>query len=58
MKIYIAMAELEDGNRMFERAYKTYSAAEIAAQKMIDDVHANTNWTVVPIVEDIELVDE
>lgn len=58
MKIYIAMAELEDGNRMFERAYTSYSAAKKAAEEMVVDVQKNTNWEVIPIVEDIELVDE
>ena len=58
MKIYIAMAEFEDGNRMFERAYHTQEAAEQAAKAMVEDVQANTDWQVVPIVEDIELVNE
>ena len=58
MKIYIAMAEFEDGNRMFERAYHTQKAAEQAAKAMVEDVQANTDWQVVPIVEDIELVNE
>ncbi len=58
MKIYIAMAEMPDGNRMFERAYKTYSAAKKAAEEMVNDVNSNTTWQVMPIVEDIELVDE
>jgi len=58
MKIYIAMAEFEDGNRMIERAYRTYEAANTAANEMIKDVQANTNWQVVPIVEDIELINE
>lgn len=52
------MAEFEDGNRMIERAYRTYEAANTAANEMIKDVQANTNWQVVPIVEDIELINE
>ena len=58
MKIYLAMAELEDGNRMFDRAYKTYPAAKKAAEDMVVDVQKNTNLQVIPIVEDIELIDE
>jgi len=58
MKIYIAMAELNDGNRMFERAYRTHEAAQQAAEEMVADVHKNTTWQVIPIVEDLELVDE
>lgn len=58
MKIYLAMAEFEDGNRMFERAYYTQEAAERAAKAMVEDVQANTDWQVVPIVEDIELINE
>jgi hypothetical protein len=58
MKIYIAMAEFEDGNRIFERAYKTYNAANTAAIHMVKDVSNNTDWKVVPIVEDLELIDE
>ena len=58
MKIYIAMAEFEDGNRIFERAYKTFSEAERAAKEMVEDVLTNTDWKVVPIVEDVELIEE
>lgn len=58
MKIYIAMAEFEDGNRIFERAYYTQEAAEAAAHAMVEDVQANTDWKVIPIVEDMELFDE
>jgi NADPH-dependent ferric siderophore reductase len=58
MKIYIAMAEFEDGNRIFERAYTTREAAEQACELMIKDIHENTDWNVAPIVEDIELVNE
>lgn len=58
MKIYIAMAEFEDGNRIFERAYRTQEAAEAAARTMVEDVHSNTDWQVMPLVEDMELVDE
>lgn len=58
MKIYIAMAEFENGNRIFERAYKTYAEAHTAAEHMVIDIENNTSWQVLPIVEDIELVDE
>lgn len=58
MKIYLAMAEFEDGNRVFEQAYQTYASAEKAATEMVKDISANTDWKVVPIVEDLELVDK
>jgi len=58
MKIYIAMAEFEDGNRMIERAYRTYEAAKIAANEMIKDVESNTNWQVVPVIEELDLIDD
>jgi hypothetical protein len=57
-KIYIAMAEFEDGNRIFERAYTSREAAEQACEIMIKDIRENTEWDVSPIVEDIEFVDE
>lgn len=57
-KIYIAMAEFEDGNRIFERAYTTREAAEQACEIMIKDISENTDWNVSPIIEDVELVDE
>ena len=50
------MAEFEDGNRMFERAYETYNEAVKAAEDMIKDVRENTDWKVVAIVEEIEFV--
>jgi hypothetical protein len=58
MKIYIAMAEFEDGNRIFERAYTNYNSAVKAAEEMVKDVSTNTDWKVSPTVEDIDLVDE
>lgn len=57
-KIYLAMAEFEDGNRIFERAYFSREAAEKACGVMIKDLRENTDWNVAPIVEDLELVDE
>lgn len=56
MKIYLAMAEFEDGNRIFERAYKTYTEAETAAKLMVEDIGSNTDWKVSPIVEDLDFV--
>jgi hypothetical protein len=57
-KIYIAMAEFKDGNRIFEQAYTTRAAAERACDIMIKDIRENTDWDVAPIVEDLDLVDE
>lgn len=52
------MAELADGNRIFERAYTTHQAADTALVSMIKDIEENTDWKVVPVVEEIDLVDE
>lgn len=52
------MAEFEDGNRIFERAYTTRESAEGACDVMIKDIRENTDWAVAPIVEELELVDE
>lgn len=57
-KIYIAMAEMSDGNRIFERAYTTRAAAEAAIVVMIKEIDENTDWEVVPVIEEMELVDE
>ena len=56
MKIYLAMAEMPDGNRIFERAYLSEVEAAHAAEAMVKDVNDNTDMQVVPIVEDVELV--
>lgn len=56
MKIYLAMAEMPDGNRIFERAYLSEVEAAHAAEAMVKDVNNNTDMQVVPIVEDVELV--
>jgi hypothetical protein len=58
MKIYIAMAETEDGNRIMENAYRTRSAAEQAAESMVKDLTEGAKWKVVPIIEDMDLIDE
>ena len=58
MKIYLAMAEMPDGNRMFERAYMTEVEAAHAADAMVKDVNENTEWDVHPVVEEVELVIE
>ena len=57
-KIYIAMAEMEDGNRIFERAYSSREAAEKAVTTMILDIEENTDWKVVPAIEEIEFVED
>lgn len=57
MKIYLAMAEFEDGNRIIDKAYRSYEQAKNAATEMIKDIEANTDWKVSPIIEDIDLED-
>jgi hypothetical protein len=58
MKIYIAMTETEDGNRIMENAYRTRQAAEKAANAMAKDLTEGAKWSVVPIIEDMDLIDE
>lgn len=58
MKIYIAMAETEDGNRIMENAYRTKQAAEAAANFMIKDIGEGMQWQVMPLVEEMDLIDE
>ena len=58
MKIYIAMTETEDGNRIMENAYKTKAAAQKAANAMAADLIEGAKWQVFPIVEDMDLIDE
>lgn len=58
MKIFIAMAEMEDGTRIMENAYRTRAAAESAAKSMAKDLTEGANWPVIPLVEDMDLVDE
>jgi hypothetical protein len=58
MKIYIAMAETEDGNRIMENAYRTRKAAETAAYSMIKDLVEGAKWQVTPIIEEMDLIDE
>ena len=57
-KIYLAMAEFEDGNRIFERAYLIKEQAEQACEEMIRDIRKNTDWQVAPVVEELELINE
>jgi hypothetical protein len=56
--IYFAMAELPDGTRIFERAYTTHAAAKAAIEAMIKDVVDGNDWEAIPMVEEVELVDE
>lgn len=59
MTIYIAMAELEGGNRTFEKAYLTKESAERASAAMIKELEEHMQWeNMIPIVEEIELVNE
>lgn len=58
MKIYIAMAETEDGTRIMENAYRTKQAAEMAAHAMIKDITEGTQWTVKALIEEMDFVDE
>jgi hypothetical protein len=57
-KIYIAMAEFADGNRIFEKAYTNKDQAQQACDEMIKDIKDNTDWMVAPVVEELDLVDE
>lgn len=52
------MAEMEDGSRIMENAYKTRAAAEKAANSMAIDLTEGAKWTVTPIIEELTLNDE
>jgi hypothetical protein len=57
MTIYVAMAELEDGNRAIERAYMNKETAEQASKDMVKELEEKMQWqNMTPIVEEIELV--
>ena len=59
MTVFVAMAELEDGNRAIERAYMNREDAEVAAKAMIKELEEQMQWeNMIPIVEEIELVIE
>lgn len=58
MKIYIAMAETEDGTRIMENAYRTRKAAEEAAHSMVKDLVEGAKWSVTAIIEEMDLIDE
>ena len=58
-KIFIAMAETEDGSRAIGNAYITYQRAHQAALDMIKEIETNMGWKMMtPLVEEIELVED
>jgi len=57
-KIFIAMAETNNGDRVFGNAYLTYQKAYAAALDMIKEVEINTEWQLLPIVEEIDFVED
>jgi len=58
MKIFVAMAETDDGNRIMENAYISHKAAMNAANAMAKDLTEGANWSVIPIVEEMDLINE
>ncbi len=52
------MAETEDGTRIMENAYLSRNAAELATEAMIKDINENAGWTVIPIIEEMDLINE
>lgn len=52
------MAETDDGNRIMENAYRTRQAAEKAADAMAKDLTEGAKWQVVPLIEEMDLLDE
>mgnify|MGYP006268408263 CR=1 FL=1 len=57
-KIYLAIGETEDGTRSYENAYATYGAARSAAQKMVEEIEHYTDMKLLPMVEEIDFIDE
>ena len=58
MKIYIAMAQLNDGSRALESAYTTYDSAFSAAVALTNDMQKNGGINSIPVVEEMDLIDE
>ncbi len=58
MKIYLAIAQTQDGDQILENAYRTKQAAVAAADRMIKDISENTQLMAVPIIEEMDLLDE
>ena len=52
------MTETEDGTRIMENAYRTRQAAEKAANAMAKDLTEGVRWSVVPIIEVMDFIDE
>ncbi|CAB4133162.1 hypothetical protein UFOVP257_61 [uncultured Caudovirales phage] len=57
-KIFIAMAETQDMDRVFGNAYTTYEKAADAAKEMVKEIEGNMDWKLIPLVEEIELIEE
>jgi hypothetical protein len=57
-KIYIAMAQTQEEDRVFGTAHYTYKAAEKAAKDMVKEIEGNTDWKLIPIVEDFDLIED
>ena len=57
-KIFIAMAESEDGDRVFGNAYITYQKAYTAALEMIKEIETNMGWQMIPLVEEIDFIED
>ena len=55
-KLFVAMAETNKGDRVWERAYRSHNEALQAAELMCVEVNANTDWEAVPVVEEMDLV--
>jgi hypothetical protein len=57
-KIFIAMAETQDGSRAFGNAYITYQRAHTAALEMSEEIQINMGLQMIPLVEEIDLVED
>ena len=57
-KIFLAIAEMEDGTRSYENAYKTYDAARTAAHNMVEEIEKYTGTKMLPLVEEIDFINE
>ncbi len=51
------MAQTQDEDRIFGNAYLTYEAAILAAVQMVEEIQANTDWILKPLVEDVDLIE-
>lgn len=57
-QVYLAIAEVQDGDSVFGQVYDTFQAAEDGAREMCRDLEQHMGWKVRPHVQDLEYVQD